>query len=70
LTGWQRAAQGYPGWGAAPEAAPYYGVPYAQPYGPTKEQQKEMLKGQSEYLQEQLDGIQKRLSELEEEDKQ
>ena len=67
LTGWQRA--GYPaavGYDAAiPYASPNTGVPYA----PTKEQQTDMLKGQAEYLEDQLAGIKKRLEELEAEKK-
>lgn len=67
LTGWQRAA---------PDAAAlsgYYGAPGA-PYGqsfapPTREQQAEMLRGQAEYLGDQLSGIQKRIEELEKEKK-
>jgi len=61
LTGWQRAGYGYP---AAP-AASYAGVPYA----PTKEQETEMLKGQAEFLQQQLSEIQKRMGELDSEEK-
>ena len=61
LTGWQRA--GYPA--SAPYALPYAGVPYT----PTKEQQTDMLKGQAEYLEDQLTGIKKRLEELETEKK-
>jgi hypothetical protein len=38
--------------------------PAATPYAPTKEQQTELLKGQAEYLEEQLTGIRKRLEEL------
>lgn len=61
LTGWQRAAWGYPAFGAP------YGVPYAAPHAPsmTSEQEVEVLKGQAEYLEDTLDGIRKRLDELE-----
>jgi hypothetical protein len=66
LTGWQRAAYGYPtapyGWGV-----PNYGVPYgvpAVPAAPTKEQELDMLKGQSEYLEDALEEINKRIKEL------
>jgi hypothetical protein len=48
---------------------PMYGTPHAQPYAPTKEQETDMLKGQAEYLQDQLSGIQKRLEELEKDKK-
>ena len=68
-TEWQNAGYGYPagtGYGAAvPYAAPYAGVPYA----PTKEQQADMLKGQAEYLEDQLAGIKKRMEELDTEKK-
>jgi hypothetical protein len=65
LTGWQRAAYGYPAGAAVPYATPYAGVPYA----PIKEQQTDMLKGQAEYLEDQLAGIKKRLEELKAEKK-
>ena len=63
------------GWGgywdatyAAP-ANPYAGavVPYATPYGvgPTREQEADMLKGQAEYFEDALEGIKKRIAELE-----
>jgi hypothetical protein len=63
-------------WGAyqgAPYAAPaypYYGTavsPYSVPYGagPTSEQEAEMLKGQAERFEDALDGIKKRIAELE-----
>lgn len=56
LTGWQRAGLGWPG----------YGVPYgvAAFAGPTKEQELDALKGQAEYLEDALDGIRKRIEEL------
>lgn len=63
LTGWQRAglqpaAVGYP---------PAYGVPYAVPGVAVmaREQELELLKGQAEYLEDALEGIRKRLQELE-----
>lgn len=61
LTGWQRAASGYPP----------YGVPYGAPYAPalSREQELEMLKGQAEYFDDALDGIKKRIEELEAEEK-
>jgi len=61
LTGWQRSEYE----AAVPYAPPYAGVPNT----PTKEQQTDMLKGQAEYLEEQLAGIRKRLTELETEKK-
>jgi hypothetical protein len=62
LTGWQRASAGYPAFGGAAYAAPAAG-----PYSPamTREQETEMLKGQAEYFEDALDGIKKRLEELE-----
>jgi len=62
LTGWQRAGYGYPAFGGVPS-----GAPYAAPYAPTvtREQEAEMLKGQAEYFEDALDGIKKRIEELE-----
>ena len=61
LTGWQRAAHGYPAYGTP------YGAPYAAPHAPamTSEQEVEVLKSQAEYLEDSLEGIRKRLDELE-----
>jgi hypothetical protein len=41
--------------------------PYGAPYGgwPTREQESDMLKGQAEYLEDALEGIKKRITELE-----
>ena len=57
LTGWQRGATGWPGYAQA----------YAAPLTPTvtKEQQIDTLKGQAEYFEDALDGIRKRIEELE-----
>lgn len=62
LPGWQRAGYGYPAFGGAP-----YGASYAAPFATamTREQEVEMLKGQAEYFGEALDGIRKRIEELE-----
>jgi len=62
LTGWQRAAMGYPAWGAGWPAA----VPYAAPFaaGMSKQQQLDALKGQAEYLEDALEGIRKRIEEV------
>ena len=62
LTGWQRAAAGYGAFGGAPYAAPY-GAPPAPTM--TSQQEVEMLKGQAEYFEDALDGIKKRIEELE-----
>jgi len=62
LPGWQRAGMGMPAYGAPPA----YPTPYAAPYGPpaTKEQELDALKGQAEYFEDALEGIKKRLAEL------
>lgn len=75
LTGWQRGMYGYPAYGgASPYGAPYggpygaaYGTPYGAPFAPTMtaEQEIEALKGQTEYFEDILDGIKKRIVELE-----
>lgn len=67
LPGWQRAAMGYPAFGgAAPGAAPP-GAPNAAPYGAamSREQQLDALKNQAEYFADALEGIRKRIDELE-----
>ena len=63
LTGWQRAAMGWPAYGAPPA----YPAPYAAPFGPAvaTEQELEALKGQAEYFEDALAGIRKRIEELE-----
>ena len=65
LTGWQRAGMGWPAYGAPP--VPAYGAPYAAPFGPaaTKDQELDTLKGQAEYFEDALEGIRKRIGELE-----
>jgi len=55
LTGWQRAAAGWPMAGGVP--------PYAA--APTREQQLEALKGQAEYFDGALGDLRKRIEELE-----
>lgn len=69
LTGWQRAGYGYPamgsyGLGVPNYGVPNYGVPYGAPAAPTKEQEVDILKGQAEYLEDELAGINKRIQEL------
>ena len=61
LTGWQRAAQGWPAYGAPPAYPP----PAAAP-GPavTGEQELDALKGQAEYFEDALAGIRRRIDEL------
>lgn len=47
-----------------PYAAPVYAQPTAMP-GPSPAQEVDMLKGQAEYIEETLEGIKKRIAELE-----
>jgi hypothetical protein len=70
--GWRHwyHATGLPGWARFPaspwSAAPEWGVPPA--WGArTKEQEAEGLRGQAEWLQEQLNAVQHRINELREE---
>ena len=62
LTGWQRAAMGYSAFGGVMPAA----VPYPAPFVPAMggEQELDALKGQAEHLEDALDGIKKRIEEL------
>ena len=62
------------GWGGnwdAPYAANPYAVPYAAPYpaayGLGSAQEIDVLKGQAEYFEDALEGIKKRITELESE---
>ncbi len=60
LTGWQRAATGWPPYAGAAPVAPYgYGA------APSAQQELDALKGQAEYFEDALDGIRKRIGELE-----
>ena len=63
LTGWQRAAMGYPAFGGGVPA----GIPYPGPLAPAMSggQQLDALKGQAEYFEDTLEGIRKRIEELE-----
>ncbi len=63
LTGWQRAGMSAPVYAAPPA----YGAPYVAPVGPvvTKSQELDALKGQAEYFADALEGIRKRIDELE-----
>jgi hypothetical protein len=60
LTGWQRAGVGWPAHGGVP---PYPGAYVAPAAG--RDQELELLKGQADYLKDTLDGIRKRIEELE-----
>ena len=63
LTGWQRGAMGGPAFGGAMPPVAAYGAPYAPAM--SAEQQIDALKGQAEYFEDALDGIRKRIEELE-----
>lgn len=63
LTGWQRAGMGWPAFGAVMPPVAAYGAPYAPAM--SAEQQIDALKGQAEYFEDALDGIRKRIEELE-----
>ena len=70
--GWGRAGYGLPAYGSAVNPYAYGGAvnPYAYggvPFAPTVAPQQELdgLKGQAEYLVDALDGIKKRIEELE-----
>ena len=70
--GWGRAGYGLPAYGSAVNPYAYGGAvnPYAYegvPFAPTVAPQQELdgLKGQAEYLEDTLDGIKKRIEELE-----
>jgi len=69
---------GWGGYAAAPYGAYGYGAPYGAPpvpyggtggvpyaAGPTSQQELDALKGQSEYFEDALEGIKKRIGELE-----
>lgn len=63
LTGRQRAAMGRPVFGAVPPAAPY-GAPFASA-AMSNDQQLDALKGQADYFEDALDGIRRRIEEIE-----
>ena len=65
LPGWQRAGMGMPAYGA-PAVPPAQAPPYAAPFAPTatREQELDALKGQAEYFEDALEGIRKRIEEL------
>jgi hypothetical protein len=70
--GWAGAGYGMPAWGGSVSPYVYGGAvnPYAYggaPFAPviTPEQELDGLKGQAEYLEDSLDGIKKRIEELE-----
>jgi len=70
--GWAGAGYGMPAWGGGVSPYAYGGAvnPYAYggaPFAPaiTPQQELDGLKGQAEYLEDSLDGIKKRIEELE-----
>jgi hypothetical protein len=64
LPGWARAGYGFPAYGGAVNPYFYGGaVPFAP--GLTAQQELDGLKGQAEYLEDALDGVKKRMEELE-----
>jgi hypothetical protein len=63
LPGWARAGYGWPAWGGAVNPYAYGGAPFVP--GLTAQQELDGLKGQAEYLEDSLDGIKKRIEELE-----
>jgi len=72
LTGWQRAATGLPAFGGAPQYAAQYAAPYGPPSAPamSSEQELQALKDQAQGFTDALEGIKKRIEELESEAKQ
>jgi hypothetical protein len=70
--GWARAGFGWPAWGGGVSPYAYGGAvtPYAYGGAPfaqaiTPQQELDSLKGQAEYLEDTLDGIKKRMEEIE-----
>ncbi len=63
MPGWARAGAGLPAWGGAVYPPAYGGVPYVP--GVTREQELNALKAQAEYLEDALDGVKKRIDEVE-----
>jgi len=61
--GWGRAGYGLPAYGSAVNPYAYSGVPFVPTVAP--QQELDGLKGQAEYLVDALDGIKKRIEELE-----
>ena len=62
LPGWQRAGMGLPAYGAPPAQAVPYAPPFAAPL--TRDQEMDALKGQAEYFEDALEGIKKRIEQL------
>ena len=62
VPGWQQAAVGGPAWGGPWPS----GQAYASPFAPTmtRDQELDALKGQAKYFEDALEGIRKRVEEL------
>ena len=67
LPGWRRVASGYPAYGARPAYDPPYAAPFVP--APTREQETDALREQAKHLEDSLDGIKRRIEELEAEGK-
>ena len=65
--GWGRAGYGFPAYGAAVNPYAYGGVPFTPTVAP--QQELDGLKAQAEYLEDALDGVKKRIDQLEAENK-
>ena len=63
MTGWQRAAMGVPAFGGPAAGYATYAAPF--PSAMPQQQELDLLKGQAEYFEDALDGIRKRIEELE-----
>jgi len=63
MPGWARAGAGMPAYGGPGYVPAYGGAPYAPPVN--REMELNALKGQAEYLEDTLDGIKKRIEEIE-----
>ncbi|MGB2862140.1 MAG: DUF5320 domain-containing protein [Sedimentisphaerales bacterium] len=61
--GWGRAGYDLPAYGSAVNPYAYGGAPFTPTVAP--QQELDSLKGQAEYLEDSLDGIKKRIEELE-----
>jgi len=61
--GWGGAGYGFPAYGSAVNLYAYGGAPFTPTVAP--QQELDSLKGQAEYLEDSLDGIKKRIEELE-----
>jgi hypothetical protein len=70
--GWGRGAYGWPAWGASANPYAAYATPYPAAFGaaPNPEQEQAALRQQSQYLQDSLDAINKRIKDLEEKQSQ